>query len=301
MWLIFAFASALFLGLYDVEKKRGLNNNAVIPVLFLNTIFCSLFFLPTLLLSRLAPHAIEGTLFYVAEVPLQTYFFILLKSIIVLISWGSAYVAIKHLPITIVGPIKSMQPALVLFGALLIFDDKLNGWQITGILVSLVCFFLYSVVGKKEGISFLTNKWIWWLVLAVVTGAISGLYDKYLMKTYDRMAVQVWYTIFQIFMMLPVLFFVWYPKRKQSTPFQFRWSIVGIAFFLCISDFLYFYALSVPDSMVSVVSTVRRSAIVVSFLAGIFLFKEKNIRIKTYIMIGVLFGMYLLYLGSVQQ
>lgn len=301
MWLIFAFASAFFLGLYDVEKKRGLNNNAIIPVLFLNTVFCSLFFLPTLLLSRWAPDVLKDTVFYVSEVPLKAHLFILLKSFIVLISWGTAYVAIKHLPITIVGPIKSMQPGLVLVGALLVFSEQLNVWQISGILVSLVCFFLYSLVGRREGISFLTNKWIWWLFVAVITGALSGLYDKFLMNTFDRMAVQVWYTIYQIAMMLPILLLMWYPQRNQSTPFQFRWSIVGIAIFLCISDFLYFYALSMPDSMVSVVSTVRRSAIVISFLSGIFLFKEKNIRVKAYIMLGVLFGMYLLYLGSVHQ
>jgi bacterial/archaeal transporter family protein len=299
MWLLCAFASAFFLGLYDVEKKRGLDDNAVIPVLFLNTVYCSLFFLPALLLSRFAPQTIEGSIFYVAKVDWHTHLFIILKSIIVLISWGTAYVAIKHLPITIIGPIKSMQPGLVLIGALLVFNEHLNAWQLAGILVSLICFFLYAVVGKKEGISFLRNKWIWFLFVAVLTGAVSGLYDKYLMNRFDRMAVQVWYTIYQIFMMLPILFIFWYPKRKRSTPYQFRWSIIGIAFFLCLSDFLYFYALSIPGSMISVVSVVRRAAIVVSFLAGVYIFKDRNIRIKGIIMIGVLVGMYLLYLGSV--
>jgi bacterial/archaeal transporter family protein len=298
MWLIMGFASAVFLGLYDVEKKRGLENNAVIPVLFLNTIFCSLFFLPALLLSTFAPRTLEGTIFFVSTVDWHTHLFIVLKSFIVLVSWGTAYVAIKHLPITIVGPIKSMQPALVLVGALLVFAEQLNAWQVAGIAVSIFCFFLDSVVGRREGISFLTNKWIWWLIVAVVTGAISGLYDKYLMNRFDRMAVQVWYTIYQIFMMLPVLFLGWYPQRKSSTPYQFRRAIVGIAFYLCLSDFMYFYALSIPGSMISVVSVVRRSAIVVSFLAGVYLFKDKNIRIKSFIMVGVLLGMFLLYVGS---
>ncbi len=301
MWLLLGFASAVFLGLYDVEKKRGLENNAVIPVLFLNTVFCSTFFLPALLLSTFAPRTLDGTILFVAAVEWRTHVFIFLKSLIVLVSWGTAYVAIKHLPITIAGPIKSMQPALVLVGALLVFAEQLNGWQIAGIAVSLLCFFLYSVAGRREGISFLTNKWIWWLLVAVVTGAISGLYDKYLMSRFDRMAVQVWYTIYQIVVMLPVLFFGWYPQRKSSTPYEFRLSIVGIALFLCLSDFMYFYALSMPGSMISVVSVVRRSGIVVSFLAGVYVFKDKNIRIKSFIMIGVVLGMYLLYLGSVHR
>jgi len=300
MWLILAFASALFLGLYDVNKKLGLRNNAVLPVLFLNTVFCSLFFLPTLLLSRFAPETIKGSIFYVSQVDWSTHGFIILKSIIVLISWGSAYVAIKNLPITLVGPIKALQPSVVLLGALIVFREQLNLWQWLGVMVALVCFFLYALAGKKEGVSFRTNKWVWFLFLAVFSGAISGLYDKYLMREFDRMAVQVWYTIYQIFLMLPVLLIFWYPKRKSEAKFQFRWSIIGIAFFLCLSDFLYFYALSIPDSMISVVSVIRRSGIIVSFLAGGLYFREKNIRIKGLILVGVLFGMFLLYIGSVK-
>lgn len=298
MWLISAFASALFLGLYDVNKKLGLRNNAVLPVLFQNTVLCSLFFLPVLLLSRWAPGLLEGSLFYVSPVPLSTHGFILLKSMIVLISWGTAYVAIKNLPITLVGPIKAMQPSVVLLGALLVFKEQLNLYQWLGVLVALVCFFLYSLAGKKEGVSFWTNKWVWFLFVAVLTGAISGLYDKYLMNHYDRMAVQAWYTIYQIGLMLPILLIFWYPHRKVEAPFEFRWSIIGVAFFLSLSDFLYFYALSLPDSMVSVVSVVRRSGIVVSFLAGALFFRERNIRIKGLILLGVLAAMYLLYLGS---
>jgi transporter family protein len=298
MWLLCAFASAFFLGIYDTNKKSGLENNAVIPALFLNTVFCSLIFLPTLLLSRFSPETIKDTILYVSPVDLKTHAFILLKSFIVLISWGTAYVAVKHLPLTLTGPIKSMQPSVVLIGALIVFHEQLNLWQWLGVLVALVCFFLYSMAGRKEGVSFIKNKWVWFLFIAVITGAISGLYDKYLMNRFDRMAVQVWYTIYQILMMLPVLLIFWYPKRKTEAKFEFRLSIIGISVFLCLSDFLYFYALSLPDSLISIVSVIRRSGVIVSFIGGALLFHEKNIKLKGYMLIGVLFGMFLLYLGS---
>ena len=51
MWLILAFMSAALLGCYDSFKKEALKENAVIPVLFLNTLFSSLIFLPFILLS----------------------------------------------------------------------------------------------------------------------------------------------------------------------------------------------------------------------------------------------------------
>jgi transporter family protein len=110
MWLWATFASSLLLGVYEVYKKLSLKENAVVPVLFLTTVFCSLFFLPLLLLSEWAPQSLENTLFFVPRADAKTHLFILLKSFIVLSSWAAAYYAIKNLPLTIVSPIKSTQP-----------------------------------------------------------------------------------------------------------------------------------------------------------------------------------------------
>ena len=44
MWLLLAFCSAALLGFYDVFKKKSLSNNAVLPVLALNTTFFEYYF-----------------------------------------------------------------------------------------------------------------------------------------------------------------------------------------------------------------------------------------------------------------
>ena len=84
MWLILAFISAALLGMYEVFKKLALNNNAVLPILFLNTVFCSALFLPAVLLSRFNPELIEGTLFYVPRADFVTHLYVMLKAVIVL-------------------------------------------------------------------------------------------------------------------------------------------------------------------------------------------------------------------------
>ena len=158
---------------------------------------------------------------------------------------------------------------------------------------------MLSFSGRKEGINFKHNIWILFIVLATITGAASGLYDKYLMSHgFDRMTVQVWYSYYQMAMMTVILFVLWYPKRKHTTPFVWKPSIFFISLFLVCADFVYFYALSYPDSMISIVSMVRRSSVVVSFIAGAFLFREKNIRSKSFDLILVLLGMFFLYLGK---
>lgn len=298
MWLILAFLSATLLGFYDVFKKKSLQGNAVLPVLFLNTLFSSVIFLPFILLSAFVPGVLHGSMFDVPVVGWEVHKFIIIKSFIVLSSWIFGYFGMKHLPLTIVGPINATRPVMVLVGAMLIFGERLNLYQWIGVLLAVLSFFMLSRSGKKEGIDFKRDKWIFFIVLAAITGAVSGLYDKYLMKQFHPMVVQSWYNIYQLFIMGTVIMLLWWPKRKSSTPFHWDWTIPLISIFLCAADFVYFYALSYDDSMISIVSMVRRGSVIVSFLFGALLFHEKNLRSKAVDLILVLIGMLFLYWGT---
>jgi bacterial/archaeal transporter family protein len=298
MWLILGFVSAFFLGTYDIAKKLSLQNNAVIPVLFLSVVFSSLILSPFLIISWFCPSVLQGGIFFVPEVDFRTHMFILLKSFIVLSSWLFAYFGVKYLPITVASPVKATQPIWTVLGALIIFGERLNLYQSIGVGIALVSFFLFSVNGKKEGISFRTNKWFVFLVIGTLTGAVSGLYDKYLMKQFDHMAVQVYYTIYQALIMAVILLIVWYPTRKKTTPFQFKWSIVFISVLLITADFVYFYALTMPNSMISIMSTIRRGGVVIPFLYGAIIMKDTNLKTRSLYLVEVLVGMIFLYLGS---
>ena len=298
MWLLLAFCSAALLGFYDVFKKKSLNNNAVLPVLGLNTLFSSLIFLPFILISAFAPSVLDSTIFYVPEAGWEVHKFIILKSFIVLSSWIFGYFGMKHLPLTIVGPINATRPVMTLVGAMLIFGERLNMYQWIGVLLAVVSFFMLSRSGKKEGIDFKHDKWIWFIVLAAVLGAASGLYDKYLMGRFNNMVVQAWYNIYQLFIMGGVLMILWLPKRKSTTPFRWDWCIILISIFLSAADFVYFYSLGMDGSMISIVSMVRRGSVIVSFLFGAMVFREKNLKSKAVDLILVLIGMFFLYLGS---
>lgn len=297
MWLILAFLSAFLLGCYEVNKKMSVNGNAVIPVLFINTLICSLIFLPFILLS-FCTHLLDGTPFYVPKVPLGTHLAVFIKAVIVLSSWISGYFALKHLPLTLTGPIKATQPVLTLIGALLIFGERLNLNQWIGVAFAIASFYLLSLSGKKEGINFAHNKWIALTVISVLLGTCSGLYDKHLTGGLDVMTVQVWFNLYQCAIMLFILLFLWYPKRKKTTPFVWRWNIIFISVFICLADWIYFYALSFPDSMISIISMIRRSNVLVTFIAGALFFHEKNLKSKALDLLLVLIGMIFLYLGT---
>lgn len=178
MWLLLAFLSATLLGFYDSFKKKALSSNAVIPVLFLNTVFSSLIFIPFIILSY-GSTTLDGSIFHVASGGWEVHKYILLKSCIVLSSWLAGYFGMKHLPLTIVGPINATRPVMVLVGALLVFGEQLNLYQWIGVVLAVISFLLLSRSGKKEGIDFKHDKWIYCIVIAAVLGAVSGLYDKY--------------------------------------------------------------------------------------------------------------------------
>ena len=303
MWIAFALLSALLLGFYDVSKKISLKDNAIIPVLFLNTLFCSLLFVPFIALSG---NAIGSDAFlYVPQTSLHEQVFIMLKAVIVLSSWILGYKAIKHLPLTIVGPINATRPVMVLVGALLLYGERLNLWQWAGVALSIVSFFMLSRSGRKEGIKFSHNKWIAFLIAAAVLGACSGLYDRLILAPVSegglglhRMTVQAYYNFYQCILMFVAMLTMWLPKRRSSTPLKWHWAIPVISIFLSAADLAYFYALTKPDAMISVVSMIRRGSVVVSFCIGAIFLHEKNLRSKLPDVILILLSMLMLYLGS---
>lgn len=299
MWLILAFCSAALLGLYDVSKKRSLNGNAVLPVLTLNTLFSCIIFLPFIALSASGVLS-AGDMMYVEPVDGDVHLLVFLKSLIVLSSWILGYFAIKHLPLTIVGPVNATRPVLVLVGAMLIFGERLNVYQWIGVGLAIISLFLLSRSGKKEGIDFKSNRWVFLLALAAIVGAASGLYDKYLLseRALSPMVVQSWFTIYQFIEMALVLLILWWPRRRQTTPFTWRWSILLISLFLTAADFAYFTALSQDGAMISVVSMIRRGSVIVSFLCGALLFREKNLKNKFFDLLLVLLGLVFLFIGS---
>ena len=337
MWLILAFFSAAMLGFYDASKKASLKDNAVLPVLLLNTIFSTVLFSPFLLDYLGGFGWFGGTFLDISPFPGETHtpanqqitetacslptarsahnflginplspssliikahLMVLLKAFIVLSSWICGYFGLKHLPLTIVGPINATRPVLVLLGALLIFDERLNFLQWTGVLLALASIFLMSRAGKKEDIDFKSNKWIWCVAAATLMGAVSGLYDKFIMKSLSPMFVQSWFNFYQMIIMTIICGLIWYPSRHKTTPFRWSWAIPLISIFICIGDFAYFTSLSEPDSMISVVSLVRRSSVIISFLCGVVIFKERNIKAKLVDLALILLGMAFIWMGT---
>jgi transporter family protein len=300
MWIYLGIFSAIFLGMYDVSRKHALRQNAVLPVLFLSTVFAASLVLPLILLSRYLPELLSNSNFYVPPLSATGHWHIFAKAVIVSASWILGYFALKNLPISIASPIGASGLVWTLIGAVILFHEQPTVLQYLGLGLMVVSYYGFSVLGSKEGIIFYNNKWVAFIFLAALLGAASAMYDKFLIQTagFPPIVVQVWFSIYLVPVLGLVVLLSMLAGRKKYTQFAWRWSIPAIGGFLLIADFFYFKALSYHGSLIAAISTLRASGIVVSFLVGGLLFRELQLSSKAIALAGTLAGICLMLLSK---
>ena len=296
-WIVASLISAFFLGFYDLSKKHALRDNAVLPVLFLGTLCGAVVWLPLLLAGLAAPTLVPAA-FVPEPLTLAQHGLVFLKSCIVASSWAFTYFGVKHLPLSLSSPIRATGPLWTLGGALLVLGERPSGLETAGILITLGSFYGLSLAGRSEGVHFHRDKWVGCMVAGTLCGAVSGLYDKYLLGTVglSAAAVQAWFTLYLPVVLLP-LFVGWWRRWWPRNEFHWRWSIPFIALTLLVADFVYFDALRDPEALVSVVSSLRRGSTLVAFAGSIWIFREARGAAKLPAVLGIVAGIVLTVLG----
>ena len=296
-WVAATLLSAFFLGIYDLCTKHSVRANAVTPVFFFSTLTGALVWLGLLAIDRLAPGWLPGTL-VTDPLTWRQHRQLFLKSAIVATSWIGTYYALKHLPLSLGAPIRATSPLLTLLGAILFLGERPSWLETAGILTTLASFVGLSLAGAKEGIHFHRNRWFWFLIGGNVFGAVSALYDKYLLGTlhFSVPTVQCWFSIYLVLIFTPFTL-GWKLRLWPRNEFNWRWSIPFIALSLLVADYAYFWALRHPAALVAVVMSLRRANTLVAFFGGLILFKEVNGWKKLPAVLGILLGIVLTILG----
>jgi len=294
--MVLAVLSAVFLGLYDVAKKASVQDNAVLPVLLSCSASGLLVFLPVVALSLAAPASAIAHGLFVESMSTVGHLLVLAKAAVVTLSWVLTYFALKHLPISLAAPVRASAPLFTLLGAITLFGERPSARQGVGIAVILFAYWIFSLIGKTEGIRFSRNAWVWSLFAGTLVGAASGLYDKHLLQVakLPALSMQLWFTVYGTLIQAAIVAFLWWPQRARSTPFKFRPSILAVGILLVAADALYFRALAMPGALVSIVSTLRRTNVVLSFAIGALLFGDRNRLAKAAALAGILVGIFLI-------
>ena len=325
IWLWTSVLSALLLGCYDIAKKQSLKRNGVLEVLLIATGLSTLFLFPVLIgphpatlrmhmLLLIKSLLVAGSwicgIIGLKHLPLTTVgiikatrpVFVLLGCLLLfgevlnLTQWAGIVVAI--LALTLLGLSSRNEGIIfhrdrwvwcmglsVLFGVVSALFDKqiVSNLKLPPVFTLAWCDFYVTIL---IAICVAVNRALLRKRAAPAVGMLSrqgagaaGTESGFAEQTGGRV-----------------------PLRPDSVPgivpFRWDWSLLLIAVFITISDILYFYSLSCEGSLLAVVSMLRRSSVVVTFLGGAILFKEKNLLAKGWVLLLLLAGMVLLFLGS---
>lgn len=298
-WLYLAIASAAVLGLYDVCKKSALVDNAVLPTLWGSTFASWLMLLPLGAASLSFGVSSLPAAIAVLDLSGPEHLCVLLKSAIVTSSWMLTFSAVKYLPISLAGPIRSTAPVFTLLGAVLIFAERPSLTEWCGIGIVLGGYTVFAVIGEAEGVGFRANRWLWVLLAGTLVGAASGLYDKVLLQRMmlPPVTLQFWFTTYNLLLQTLVVAALWWPRRSIQR-FEWRRSVLLVGALLVIADQLYFRALASPGALLSVISLVRRSNVLVSFALGGWLFREQLLARKATGLALIALGLVVLHVDA---
>lgn len=264
MWLVLLYG--VFKGFREIVKKKALEKNSTIEVLFLYTLLAFLMVLPD------AKNAFGMEPKY--------YFYIALKSFVIFLAWMFSFKAIKKMPISLYGVLDLSR---VLFATLLgvvVLQEVLGVFQMIGLaLVSMGLLLLKYKPGAHAGklAESGENVDIKLVVIAFAScmlNAVSGLMDKILMKDISSSQLQFWYMLFLVLMYLVFIFVTRTPIRMGSVLKNYWIWILSILF--VIADRALFVANGMADSRITVMTLIKQSGCIVTILAGRFIFHEKN-------------------------
>ena len=293
MWLLMALGSSMLLGLYDVAKKQALRKNDILYILAGATALTVIFLCP--FLGRGTAHQ---------------HLCLAFKAVLVTASWVSGMMALKLLPITTVSTLKATRPMFVVLFSILLFVERLNLWQWAGVLIMLAAIWLLSVSSDREGIHFSRNRGIWAMGVSILTGVASALFDKHILTSLgmEPLFVQAWSNVYITALLALIIAARAVAAGRRSSPeagpggiapFRWDWTIVLIAVLITAADALYFLSLAQEGALLSVVSMVRRCSVVVTFILGAILFKERRLHGKALSLGLLLAGMVLLLSGTI--
>ena len=272
LWVFLILIYGIFKGLREALKKKAMETNSVIEVLFFYTLFA---FLMTLPMSR-----------DILSVGLKYHLVLIVKSGIIFVAWLCALNSIKRLPLSIYSVIDMGRIVSAILLGVLFLGESLGVFQILGISLVIVGITLVNLK-TKQGVDEKASKKV--ILLVAISGllnSVSSVMDKWLLskepnrfflgdETIETPQLQFWYMLYL------VLFYLGYIVVKREKVNVVKcvkcpWIWI-LSLLFVVADRCLFVANSDPNSTVVVMTLLKQSSVLVTIGMGWLLYKEKNI------------------------
>ena len=282
MWLFLALMSGVVLGIFDIFKKLATQKVSVLNVLALYAMFSFLL----LMYGYKNAMSVDVTV-----LPL-----VFLKAVIIYFSWILGFVAFKHLPISVASPFKTVTPLVTILLGITFLGENLSILQGLGFLIIIMGYYIIGRTGGSEIKEFIKNKYLYLLVISAILSAFSGLIDKIALKSINAGQMQFWFMLF-LTIMYGLTFGVSSYREHKKIVVKFDVAILMASLTIVLSDRLYFMAVAMPQSQLSVIMPIRFVSVFVSAIIGGFIFREENLRGKFLGISNLLVGIMLIFFG----
>lgn len=314
MWVWFVLLYGIIKGVREIVKKKALEKNATIEVLFLYTLLAFMMVLPD------AKNAMG--------MEPKFYLGVGLKSFVIFLAWIFSFRAIKKMPISLYGVLDLSRVLFATLLGVIVLQEALGAFQVIGlVLVSAGLLLLKYKPGKqfRKGAKNGQNgqnthsvqqgqdaknrqqrqsgqtaadkervdvKIVLMAFASCLFNAVSGLLDKLLMKDISSSQLQFWYLLFLVCFYL--LFILVTRTKIQFFQVIKNYWVWILSLLIVVADRVLFLANGMDGSRVTVMTLLKQAGCVVTILAGRFLFHEKNTGHKLFcaaiIIAGIVIG-----------
>lgn len=265
MWIWLVLLYGILKGVREIVKKKALEKNSTIEVLFIYTFLSFLMVLPSAGKAMGVEH--------------RFWFYIALKSFVIFLAWMCSFRAIKRMPISLYGVLDLSR---VLFATMLgvaVMQETLGVFQTAGlILVSAGLLLLKYRPGHMRDTASVGQavevKYVVMAFSSCLLNAVSGLLDKLLMRDITSSQLQFWYLFFLTLFYLLYIFLSRSPIHWKRA-FCNKWVWL-LSLLIVIADRALFAANGMEGSRITVMTLLKQAGCIVTILAGRFLFKEKD-------------------------
>ena len=291
LWIVLVLLYGILKGIREILKKKALEKNSTIEVLFMYTLLSFLIVLPDVRNAvGLEP---------------KFYFYISIKSFVIFLAWIFSFKAIKKMPISLYGVLDLSRVMFATLLGVFVLHEVLSRYQMAGVFfVSAGLIMLKyrprrrkAAAGSGEtadsdGEQTVRTVYVVMAFASCLLNALSGLLDKLLMKEISSAQLQFWYMFFLVLFYLLYILFTKVPVRMKSVV-RNKW-VWMLSILFVIADRALFIANGIPGSRITVMTLLKQAGCVVTILAGRYLFKEKDTTHKMVcaliIIVGIMTG-----------
>ena len=269
MYIIYALLYALIIGFHGVLKKqaRVKSNTSTVLVMFTTVTFLlSLMWIP-----------------FGVAIPLNYIWIFVLKGFLLTFSWFIILKVLKDADVSVVTALQLISVVFTFTIGILVFNESVNFVEIIGIVIILTCIVLMSFVNRKEKNGLKPIHFVFILIAALITTS-SNVIDKYTTNTLGltNFQVQFWFLLFT-FVFSWIFFYIDCFRSKEflikKQDLSNYWIyLVGLTLFF--GDFFLFLSYTTAGSQMIIITIISKLKVIITTIAGILIFKEKNVWIK---------------------